>query len=154
MSIKTSMQTVYSLRWRCKLLFSSYHSFHTIIHVLHQLNLRTTKSSLVRYIISMIARFTVLPVDTPNLYKVFWGNLLKFFFPLSKLRELDMDWGSQSSAKISGTRSYITKTFVMWKLSDLLNLTSSSSKPGENCTNVCTLLHGYDSELILFINPY
>ena len=41
----------------------------------------------------------------------------------------------------------------MWKLSDLFDLTGSSGKSSENCTYVCALLHGYDSELILFIDP-
>ena len=41
----------------------------------------------------------------------------------------------------------------MWKLGNFFNLTSSSGKSSENCSYVCTFLHGYDSKLILFINP-
>jgi hypothetical protein len=39
------------------------------------------------------------------------------------------------------------------ELSNLLNLCSCCCKSGENSTNVGSLLHGNDSELILFVDP-
>ena len=41
----------------------------------------------------------------------------------------------------------------MGKLSYLLNLCGSSSKSREDGSNIGTLLHGNDSELILFVDP-
>ena len=42
---------------------------------------------------------------------------------------------------------------VMGELCNFLDLCTSLRKAGENCTNVGTLLHGYDTELILLVDP-
>ena len=41
----------------------------------------------------------------------------------------------------------------MGKLSNLFNLRCCSCKSSENCSDVGTLLHGDDPELVLFIDP-
>ena len=41
----------------------------------------------------------------------------------------------------------------MGKSSDLFNLASRRCESAEDCTNISTLLHRNDSELIFFINP-
>jgi len=41
----------------------------------------------------------------------------------------------------------------MGKLDDCLNVSSSAGESVKNSMNIGTLLHGDDSELILFVNP-
>ena len=41
----------------------------------------------------------------------------------------------------------------MGKFGNLLDLIGGSGKSCEDCTNICTRLHGYNSELVLFVDP-
>jgi len=43
---------------------------------------------------------------------------------------------------------------IMGKLGNLLDLSCSNRKSSENGKNVSTFLHGNDSKLVLFIDPY
>ena len=143
----------FSLCFSCKLFLTSDHGFDAIIHILNKLNLGTSKSSLVGYVIGVVRWLAVLSMDTANLDEKFSCNFLKLIFFLSKIRKLNMDWSPEGSAEVGRARCDVTKTLIMWELGDFFNLTGSSCKSGEYSSNVCSLLHGNDSELILFIHP-
>jgi hypothetical protein len=64
-----------------------------------------------------------------------------------------MNRSSQGSTKIGWARCNITKMIVVSKFGFFLDSGGSNSKSRENSTNVSTLLHRYDSKLILFVNP-
>ena len=151
--MRIALMPKFSLSFSCKLFLTSDHGFDAIIHVLDKLNLGTSKSSLVGYVIGMVRWLAVLSMDTSNLDEVFSCDFLKLIFLLPKIRKLNMDWGPEGSTKVGWARCDVTKTLVMWELSNFFNLTSSSCKSGEYSSNVCSLLHGNDSELIFFIDP-
>jgi hypothetical protein len=92
-------------------------------------------------------------MDSPNLHIEFISNFVELFFVYHKLWKFNMDRSSQGSTKIGWARSNITKMIVMSEFGFFLDSGSSNSKSRENSTDISTLLHGDDSELILFVNP-
>ena len=52
-------------------LFFVDHSFYTIIHILHEIDFRTTESPLVRDVINVVISLCVFSVRTSNLHMVF-----------------------------------------------------------------------------------
>ena len=95
----------------------------------------------------------MLSVDATNLHEVLGSDLLKLVLLGSKVWKLDVDRGSEGSAKVCGARSYVAKTLVVGKFGDLLDLACGGGKPSENGPNVCSLLHGDNPELILLVDP-
>jgi hypothetical protein len=78
---------------------------------------------------------------------------LVFVFFFGKHWELDMNGSSQSSTKISLARCDVTKMIVMSEFGMCLDLCSSNGKSTENSSDISSLLHGDNSELILFVDP-
>ena len=73
---------------------------------------------------------------------------------LPKLWKSYMDRTSQGCAQIRRTRGYVAKMVVVGEASDLLDSSCSTGKATENFTDIGTLLHGDDTKLVLFVNPY
>jgi hypothetical protein len=71
----------------------------------------------------------------------------------SELRQLDVDRCSQGSSEVGWAGSDVTETFIVSESSDRLNLSGGCSKSRENSSNISTLLHRNNSQLIFFINP-
>jgi hypothetical protein len=72
-------------------LFFVDHSFYTIIHILHEIDFRTTESPLVRDVINVVISLCVLSVGTSDLDVVLVGDGLEFVLLVSELGELDVD---------------------------------------------------------------
>ena len=81
------------------------------------------------------------------------GNLFKLFHVLAKLGKMDMDRGSKSGSKVSGARGDVTQVVVVGEAGLLLDSLSGSGESLEDGSDVSTLLHGDDTELILLIDP-
>lgn len=64
-----------------------------------------------------------------------------------------MDGSSHTSTQISGTSGNGSKMFSNGELSNLINDVVSFGKSFENFSEITTILHGDDSELIFFIDP-
>jgi len=141
-------------RIRCsEFLLLGDHGLDTVVHVLDEIDLRATKSSLVGNVIDVISGFGVLSVDASNLDVELVSDGLECWHLNSKLRELNMDRSSKGSSKVGGARSDVTEAFVMSESGNLLNLRGSNGKSRENGSDVSTLLHRDDSKLVLFIDP-
>jgi hypothetical protein len=42
---------------------------------------------------------------------------------------------------------------IMGKFGNFFNVSASLGEPCKDCSNISTLLHGYDAQLIFLINP-
>jgi len=126
---------------RSESLLLSDHGFDTVVHVLDEIDLRATESSLVGDIVDVIGRFRVLSMDASDLDVEFVGNSLEVCHFSTELRELNMDRCSKGSSEISWARSDVAKAFIVSETSDLLNLRSCNSKPGEDGSDVSALFH-------------
>ena len=67
-------------------LFFVDHSFYTIIHILHEIDFRTTESPLVRDVINVVISLCVLSVGTSNLDMELVSNSLEIGFMLTQER--------------------------------------------------------------------
>ena len=97
----------------------------------------------------------MLSVDTSDLNIILISNFVELLFVLffGKHWEFDMNGSSQSSSEISWAWSNITKMIVMSELGMCLDFSSSNGKSTENSSDISSLLHGDNSELILFVDP-
>ena len=95
----------------------------------------------------------MLTVDTSDLDLIFVSNGLMEIWVLHELWKVDVNGGSESSSKIGWASGDVTEMLVVGELSFLFNEVSSLGESGEYGTNVGSLLHGDDSELILLVNP-
>jgi hypothetical protein len=82
--------------------FGVDHSFDTVVHILNQVLLRASESSLVGDIVGGVGGLGVLSVNTADLDVVLVGDGLEGSHVLRKLGELDMDGGSHGSTKVGG----------------------------------------------------
>ena len=89
----------------------------------------------------MVSRLRVFTVDATDLDMELVGDGLELWHSGSKLRQLDMNRGSQGSSKVGRAGSDVAKAFIMGKSCDLFNLTSSNGKPCEDSSNISTWLH-------------
>ena len=66
---------------------------------------------------------------------------------------MDMDGGSKSGSEVGGARGDVTQVVVVGEAGFLLNGLSGSGESLEDGSDISTLLHGDDTELILLIDP-
>ena len=92
-------------------------------------------------------------MNSSDLYLEAVGYCLEFVFIGSKFRKCDMYRGPQGSSKIGRARSDITQLGAVGKLRILFNNGTSRCKSGKHGTDVSSLLHRNDSELIFLVNP-
>ena len=64
-----------------------------------------------------------------------------------------MHRSSERCSKVGWARSDVTKMIVMSEFGMCLDLSSSNGKSTENSSDISSLLHGDNSELILFVDP-
>jgi len=124
-----------------KLLLFGDHGFDTVVHVLYKVNFRASESPLIRDIINMIGRFGMLTMNSSNLDVELVSDSLEVCHFGSELRQSDVNRCSQGSSEVGWAGSDVAKAFIMGKSCDLLNLTSSNSKPCEDSSNISTWLH-------------
>ena len=126
----------------------------TVIHILDKVDLVSAESSQVRDIENTIIRLGVLTVDTSDLYVVLVSDGLHKRFVLHELWKVDVHRCSQTSTHVGWAGGDVTEVLVIGEFGLLFDLTSGDGKSLENLKDVRSLLHGNDSELILFVNPH
>jgi len=120
---------------------------------LNEGNFRHTEASLVGDVVGGVNGLGVLTVDTSDLNIVLVSNGLEFGHVLGELGESDVNGSSEGSTEVSGARGDVTKVLVVGELGNLLNSVGGAGESVEDGVDVSTVLHGDDSELILFVNP-
>ena len=64
-----------------------------------------------------------------------------------------MDWCSESSTKVGWAWGDVTKVVISGEVGNFTDGSAGSGESTEDLGDTSTLLHGDDSELILFVNP-
>ena len=95
----------------------------------------------------------MLTSATTDLDIVLSGNGFEFFHLLTELGKMDMDGGSKSGSEIGRARGDVTQVVIVGEAGFLLDGLSGSGESLEDGSDISTLLHGDDTELILLIDP-
>jgi len=132
----------------------------SINHLLDQLDLRVSKSVLVGDIISVSSLATRFSTGTTGLQVELLTPGLQFVNRvLGPSRQVNVNRGSHTSTKVGGARVHITilsiqaEVLARFFLDRVLNSLDTKSKTLKHSLNIATILHGNDTELILFIDP-
>ena len=133
--------------------FSVNHSFDTVVHVLDKVHLRAAKSALVGDIEDAVRGIRVLTTGATDLDVVLVSDSLEFVPVLHELLQADVDRSAEGCTEVSRARCDITEMAVVSELGSSLDSSSGTAETLEDGTDVGTLLHGDDTELILLINP-
>jgi len=84
---------------------------------------------------------------------IFVSDGLVEVFVSHQFWEVDVNRSSKTSSHVGWASGNVSEMFVIGEFCFLLNLVGTISKSSENLLDVGTLLHGDNSELILFVNP-
>jgi len=138
----------------------SVESVDTIDHSLDQLDLRVAQAVLVGNVIgdaSLAARLTTGSTRLKG--QLFTPGLQSGQTLLGPSRQVNVNRGPHASSQVGGARVQVAKTGVQQELLSRLSLdrvTNSLDAFGQtvkDATDVTTLLHGNDTELILLVDP-
>ena len=133
--------------------FSINHSFDTVVHVLDEVLLRTAKSALVGDIEDAVRGIRVLTTGATDLDVVLVSDTLESGPVIHELLQADVDRSAEGCSEVSRAGCDITEMAVVSELGSSLDSGSGTAEALEDGTDVGTLLHGDDTELILLINP-
>ena len=133
--------------------FSVNESSDSIDHVLDELFLRSSESSLVGDVEDAVVGLSVLSVDASDLDFVVGSDFVKGLLVSHELRELDVHGCSPGSSEVRGAGSDVTKMIVMGKLENSFNVGGGSAESLEDFGNLSSWLHRNDSELVLLVDP-
>merc|ERR1712038_107453 len=132
----------------------------SINHLLDKLDLRVSKSVLVGDVIGVSGLATRLSTGSTGLQVELLTSLLQFVNAvLGPSRKVNMDRGSHTSTQVGGARVDVTilgiqaEVLARFLLDRVSNSLDTSCKSLKDTLDISTLLHGDDSELILFIDP-
>ena len=92
-------------------------------------------------------------MDATNLDIELVRNGLELFLPSRELGQLDMDGCPEGGAKVGGARCDVAEVVVMAELGHSLDVCSCPAQPLEDGSDVSSLLHGDDPELVFFVDP-
>ena len=133
---------------------------NTINHFLDEFNLRVSQPVLVGDVISVTSLTTRFSTSSTRLQmKLFTSGLQLLNTVLGPSRQVNMDRGPHASSKVGRTRVNVSIFGIQTEvLSGLLldRVTNSLDAPSQSLKDsldISTLLHGDDSELILFVDP-
>ena len=129
------------------------HCLDTIVHVLNQVYLGSSKASSVRDVENAIISLGMLTMDTSDLNVVLVSDSIEHGSILCKEWEPDVNRGSKSSTEVSRAWSDITEMVVVSKFGLLLDEGGSPWQSSEDSQNICSLLHWNNSQLIFLIDP-
>ena len=127
--------------YRSESLFGIDHGLDSVVHVLDEVDLRATKSTLVGDVKYAIVGLSVLSVSTSDVDIVLIGNSAELFLLSSELWKLDVDGSTHSSSEVGWAGGDVSKMLVISEFSDLFNLASSDGKSLEDLADVGSLLH-------------
>ena len=129
------------------------HGLDTVVHVLNKVLLGATETSSVGDVVGGIDSLGVLSVDTADLHVVLVSDLLEGRHVLGELGESDVNGGTEGSSQVGGAGGDVTEMVVVGEGGDGLDVGSGAGEALEDGTDVSTLLHGDNSELILLVDP-
>ena len=101
----------------------------------------------------MVVSLGVLTVSTTDLDVVLVSNSLELLLLVAELGESDVDGGTETGSEVGWARGDVAEVVIVSELGLLLNASNSAGKALEDFTDIGALLHGDDSELILFVDP-
>merc|ERR1711963_1383429 len=132
----------------------------TVNHLLDQLNLRVSEPVLVGDVIGVSGLATRLSTGSTGLQVELLTSLLQFVNAvLGPSRKVNMDRGPHTSSQVGwarvdvtilGIKAEVLSRFLLDRVSNSLDTSCKSLK---DTLDISTLLHGDNSELILFIDP-
>ena len=93
-------------------------------------------------------------MNTADLDIILISDGLKLLHTSSKLRESNVDGGTESCTQVSRTRGNIAKVLVVSETSDSLDVCSSLRKAGKDSSNISSILHRNYTKLIFLIDPH
>jgi len=125
----------------------------TVDHVLDELSLGLAKSSLVGNVEDSVIGLGVLTMDTSNLNLVRVGDIVEDLLLLHQLGKIDVDRSSHGGTEVGWAGGDVTKMVIVSKFANSFDVFGSSAESGEHLSDVGTLLHRDDSELILLVDP-
>ena len=134
-------------------LFGLNHGLHAVVHVLDEVLLGAAETSLVGDVVGSVGGLGVLSVDTTDLDVVLISDLLESFLVGGELWKLDVDGSSECGTEVGWAGGDVSEVIGVGELGDLLDGGGGSGETVEDGTDVSTLLHGDDSELVLFVDP-
>jgi hypothetical protein len=134
--------------------FSIDEGVNTVYHILNKFFLGFTKSSSVGDIENTVVGLGVLSMDTSDLDLEFVSNFVELILLCHKLWKLDVNGGSHGGTKVGWARGDVTKMLIMGEFNiSGLEMSNGSAESIENFNDTSSILHGNDSELILFVDP-
>ncbi len=80
-------------------------------------------------------------------------DFIELVLLLAQERQEYVDTGSESSSQVGRTRSYVSQVIIFVKFGYLLYLGTGATQTLKDSTQICTVLHRNDSELVFFIDP-
>ena len=95
----------------------------------------------------------MLTTGSTDLDVVLVSDTLESGHVLHELLQADVNGSAKGSSEVGRARGDVTKMSVVSELSSALNSGGGAAEALEDGTDVGTLLHGDDTELILLINP-
>ena len=101
----------------------------------------------------MVVSLSVFTVSTTDLDVESISNSLEFLLVVSEVGQVNVDGGTECSTEVSGAGGDVTEVLVVGEFSLLLNFSGSACKSTENSTDISTLLHRDNTELIFFVDP-
>merc|ERR1711936_443680 len=132
----------------------------TVNHLLDQLNLRVSEPVLVGDVIGVSGLATGLSTGSTGLQvQLLAASLQLVNAVLGPARQVNVDGSPHASTKVGGAGVDVTellaKAEVLARLSldRVLDSLDTLGQPGEDFPDSASLLHGDDTELILFVNP-
>ena len=132
-------------------------SFHegsdTVDHVLHEILLRSSESPEVGDIEDTVVGLGVLAVDASDLHLVLVGDLVEDLLVFHELGQVDVHRGSHGGSEVGGTGRDVTEMVITGESCDRFDVGGGSAQSLEDSCDVSALLHGDDSQLILFVDP-
>jgi hypothetical protein len=120
---------------------------------LGKFDLVAAKTAQVGDVKDTIVSVSVLTVGSADLNVVLISDLLHDSLVLLELGKVDVDGSAHTSAQVGGAVGDVTEMLIRGELSVLFDFSGSDGQTFEHLADVGTLLHGDDTELILFVDP-
>ena len=132
---------------------SVHHGLDSVVHILDKVLLRAAESAAIGDVEDAIVSVGVLAMAATDLHAKLVGDALKSGPVLHQVGKVDVDGGAKGCSEVGWARRDVTQVVVVREAGDLLDSLGGARETLEDGANVCTLLHGDDTELVLFVDP-
>ncbi|KAF1748264.1 hypothetical protein GCK72_024731 [Caenorhabditis remanei] len=125
---------------------------NSVVHLLDGLELGESKTSLVGDVVDSSLRLGVLSVDSTNLELESIADRLEVWLGRD-LWKTDVDGGADGGSQVGWAEGEPSETVVAGEWSLLLDGLDSLDETLQDLSDVSSLLHGDDTEMVLFVAP-